>query len=508
MSLDRHSLAALLQSIAAKKLLVLGDFMVDRTIYGEASRISPEAPTPVILAQEQCHQLGGAGNVVRNLISLGGKVFCVAVVGEDEAGDVLERELRAVCSSQSFQILREPGRKTTRKTRVVAVDAGHSSGRAVLRGHQQVIRIDEETRSPISAHTATRIMKFAAELIGEADGVVISDYAKGAVPPSLIEQIIGLARFSGKPAFVDPKAKDFSRYAGASVLTPNAAEAEAALGLSLAMEPLREGWDGIVREQLERLNLDAMLITRGRQGVSLVDRQGFHHFPTSARELFDVTGAGDTLIAAFSLAVAAGASYAQAAQFGNLAAGVAVGKPGAAVVFPFELQRELGIRHYSAEVKILGREELAAVAEALRRESKKVVFTNGCFDLLHVGHLYLLQQARQFGDALVVGLNSDASVRRLKGDGRPMISADDRAFALAALECVDFVVIFDESDPLELIRSIRPDVLVKGGDYVESEIVGSEFLKSYGGVTRIVPLREGVSTSRLVEKLARLERET
>ena len=288
------------------------------------------------------------------------------------------------------------------------------------------------------------------------------------------------------------------------MLTPNAVEAEAALGIpfsSPGMDPTSLAWERAVRDRLQELALEALLVTRGAEGVSLFDREGFHHFPTSAREVFDVTGAGDTLLAAFSLAATSGAGYAQAAQLGNLAASVAVGKAGAAVVHPFEVERELGLWHFSVEAKIRSRDEIAALAESLRQAGQKIVFTNGCFDLLHVGHMYLLREAKKLGDVLIVGLNSDASVRRLKGDGRPIVAADDRADAIAALESVDYLVVFEEPDPMDLLQRIRPDVLVKGNDYAESDVVGADFVKTYGGLTRLIPLRQGISTSRLVEKI-------
>ena len=504
---DHQTIAGLLHAVAGAGVLVVGDFMVDRTIYGEAGRISPEAPAPVILVEETRRQLGGAGNVVRNVDSLGGKVWCVAVAGEDEAGELLERELRAVGCCQELQVIREPGRKTTLKSRVVATQGRRPTEAATPFGHHQVLRFDEESRHPISSATAAQVLAFAKRVIGEVQGVVLSDYAKGALPPGLLQQLIALARRAGKPVVVDPKEKDWHRYAGASVLTPNAAEAEAALGVSFSAsaETSREviGREGesVVQARLQELNMDTLLVTCGAEGLSLFDDAGFHHIPTSAREVFDVTGAGDTLLAAFSLAVASGRSCREAAQLGNLAAGVAVGKAGAAVVYPFEVERELGVRRLSAEAKIQPREKLGALMETLRRENKKIVFTNGCFDLLHVGHMYLLREAKQLGDVLVVGLNSDASVRRLKGDHRPIVSAEDRAYAIAALESVDYLVIFDEPDPMTLLRLIRPHVLVKGDDYAASEVVGADLLESYGGVTRLIPIRRGISTSRLLEKI-------
>jgi D-beta-D-heptose 7-phosphate kinase/D-beta-D-heptose 1-phosphate adenosyltransferase len=502
-TIERQSIAALLQRMAGVRLLVAGDFMLDRTLYGDASRISPEAPTPVVLVQQSREQLGGAGNVVRNLDSLGGAFWCVAVTGDDEPGSRIEERLRALRGSRQVCVLREPGRQTTLKTRVVAVQPTRASGEANLYGHQQVLRFDEETCEPISPATSAGVMEFASRAMAQVDGVVLSDYAKGALPPVLVQELIGLARASGKPVYVDPKDRNFNRYRGATVLTPNSAEAEAALGVSITAAPdaAELGWERAIQDRLGMWGLDAMLITRGPEGLSLIDQRGFHHFPTSAREVFDVTGAGDTVLAAFALAAAAGASFTEAAHLGNAAAGVAVSKAGAAVVHPFEIERELDARHFTAGAKIRSRGEMQSIAETLRREHKRIVFTNGCFDLLHVGHMYLLREAKKFGDVLVVGLNSDSSVQQLKGDGRPIVAEQDRAEAIAALENVDYLVIFSEPDPLELLRAIRPDVLVKGSDYTPSEVVGADLLASYGGEVRLIPLRQGISTSRLVENI-------
>ncbi|HWP84521.1 MAG TPA: D-glycero-beta-D-manno-heptose 1-phosphate adenylyltransferase [Terriglobia bacterium] len=503
MSIDRQSIASLLRRLAGVRLLVAGDFMLDRTLYGDASRISPEAPTPVIRVQQSREHLGGAGNVVRNLDSLGGNIWCVAVTGDDGPADRIEERLRALRGCQEVCVLRERNRRTTLKTRVVAVQPSRGAAATGLFGHHQVLRFDEETCDPVSPQTAAAIREFAARVIRQVDGVVLSDYAKGALPPALVQELIGLGRAHDKPVFVDPKDRNFNRYRGATVLTPNTVEAEAALGIPIESDPRAAelGWERAIQDRLGMWGLEALLITRGPEGLSLIDRRGFQHFPTSAREVFDVTGAGDTVLAAFSLAAAAGVAYADAAQLGNAAAGVAVSKAGAAVVHPFEIEREFDARQFSAEAKIRSREEMQGIAETLRRENKRIVFTNGCFDLLHVGHMYLLREAKKFGDVLVVGLNSDSSVRQLKGDGRPIVPEQDRAEAIAALESVDYLVIFHEPDPLELLRAIRPDVLVKGSDYQPAEVVGAEFLASYGGEVRLVPLREGISTSRLVENI-------
>lgn len=501
--IERQSISALLQRFGGVRLLVAGDFMLDRTLYGDASRISPEAPTPVVLVQQSREQLGGAGNVVRNLDSLGGQIWCVAVTGDDMAGERIEERLLALRGCRGVQVIRERDRKTTLKTRVVAVQPTRAAGDSSLYGHQQVLRFDEETCDPISPETAAKVLAYASSVIHDVDGLVLSDYAKGALPPALVQELIGLARAAGKPVYVDPKDRNFNRYRGATVLTPNTVEAEAALGVPItaAGDAAEIGWERAIQDRLGLWSLDALLITRGPEGLSLIDQRGFQHFPTSAREVFDVTGAGDTVLATFALAAAAGASLADAAQLGNAAAGVAVSKAGAAVVHPFEIERELDARQSSAGAKIRSRAEMQTIAETLRRENRKIVFTNGCFDLLHVGHMYLLREAKKLGDVLVVGLNSDTSVRQLKGDGRPIVAEQDRAEAIAALESVDYLVVFSEPDPLELLRALRPDVLVKGSDYDPSHVVGAELLASYGGEVRLIPLRQGISTSRLVEHI-------
>ncbi|MSO21041.1 MAG: D-glycero-beta-D-manno-heptose 1-phosphate adenylyltransferase [Acidobacteria bacterium] len=507
MSGESQSIADLLRRVAGVRLLVVGDFMLDRTIYGEAGRISPEAPTPVVLVQQSREQLGGAGNVVRNIGSLGGRISTIAVAGEDAAADILEDRLHGTRGCESMVIIREPGRKTTVKTRVVAVQPGRANMGHIAQGHQQMLRMDDESRHPLLPETIERVFSFAAEKISSVLGLVISDYAKGALPPELLQRLIALARSAGKPIFIDPKERNFDRYRGASVLTPNAMEAESALGLTIVSsgrdgdEDGDAGWARAIQERLADWSIEALLVTRGAEGLSLVHRRGFHHFPTSAREVFDVTGAGDTVLAAFALAAASGASFAEAAQLGNSAAAVAVSKAGAAVVYPYEIERELAVRQSSAETKLRSREEMRVIAENLRREGRRMVFTNGCFDLLHPGHIYLLREAKKLGEVLIVGMNSDASVKRLKGESRPIVPEQDRAEAIGGLESVDHVVLFAEDDPLELLNAIRPDVLIKGDDYKESEVVGADLLKSYGGVVRLIPLRRGISTTRLVEKI-------
>jgi D-beta-D-heptose 7-phosphate kinase / D-beta-D-heptose 1-phosphate adenosyltransferase len=504
---DSQLIADLLRRVSGVRLLVVGDFMLDRTVYGEAGRISPEAPTPVVLVQQAREQLGGAGNVVRNIGSLGGLIEAVAVAGEDAAADILEDRLRGTRGCESISVIREPGRRTTMKTRVVAVQPGRASMGHVAQGHQQMLRLDDESRHPLRPETIEQVFDFVATRITAVQGLVISDYAKGALPPELLQRLIALARSASKPVFVDPKATNFTRYAGASVLTPNAMEAESALDMPIASHGRDgdhdgdAGWARAIQDRLADWSIEALLVTRGAEGLSLVHRRGFHHFPTSAREVFDVTGAGDTVLAAFALAAAAGASFAEAAQLGNSAAAVAVSKAGAAVVYPYEIEREMTVRQSSAGSKLTTRDEMRIIADSLRREGRKLVFTNGCFDLLHPGHIYLLRESKKLGDVLIVGINSDASVKVLKGESRPIVPEQDRAEAIAGLESVDYVVIFGENDPLELLKAVRPDVLIKGDDYKASDVVGADLLKSYGGVVQLIPLRRGISTTKLVEKI-------
>ncbi len=503
MTAERLPIRELLHRIAGVRLLVVGDYMLDRTISGMAGRISPEAPTPVVLVQETKEQLGGAGNVVRNIGSLGGRVWCAAVVGEDEPGKVLESRLETARGRAASLVIREPDRRTTIKTRVVAVQHGKASATGIPYGHQQMLRLDEETPHPISDATAAKILEFASSALGEVQAVVVSDYAKGAVTPALLQEILGLARSAGKPVFVDPKERDFQRYRGATVLTPNASEAEIALGIQIdpAAAATDARWEQSIQDRLAEWSLEALLVTRGSEGLSLVDRQGFHHFPTSAREVFDVTGAGDSVLAAFSMAVASGAGYSEAAQLGNTVGGIAVSKAGTAVVYPYEVERSLAWQLSSANEKIRTQDEMQEIATNLRGDQKRIVFTNGCFDLLHVGHMHLLREAKKQGDVLVVGLNSDQSVKRLKGDSRPIVGEADRAEAIAALESVDYLVVFDEPDPMELIRAIQPGVLVKGSDYSEADVVGGDYVKSYGGQTRLIPVRSGISTTNILERI-------
>lgn len=459
--------------------------MCDVYLWGSVSRISPEAPVPVFESRDRQPALGGAANVAANLQALGCEVRLLSVIGSDAAG----KEVRSLLDQQgiaSTWLLEDPGRPTTEKTRLIA-------------HQQQMLRLDWERRFPLDTQLSRRACDLALDLLPEVDGVVCSDYQKGMCTPELLTPIFEQAGQAQLPIIVDPKARDFSLYQGATVIKPNLAEVEQASGMVLkGNADIEEAAALLCRQSRAK----ALLVTRGKDGMSLFQPSQLPlHIPANARDVFDVTGAGDTVVAMFSMAVLSGLSYADAAILANTAAGVVVGKVGATAVSPVEL-RAASEQRVSVEArKVLAREALVRTVDDQRRNGKRIVFTNGCFDLLHVGHMRYLQQARLLGDCLVIGLNDDASVRRLKGDERPLIPHDERASVLAALACVDYVTIFAEDTPLDLIQLLRPDVLVKGGDYTPDTVIGREEVESYGGTIELVPYVEGVSTSHIIDSV-------
>ena len=479
---------ALLDRCLQKRLptvLVVGDIICDIYLWGAVSRISPEAPVPVFESMERRQTLGGAANVAANLRALGCEVRLLGVIGADAAGQCV-RELLQQRGIADTWLVEDVTRPTTEKTRLIA--------------HQQhVLRLDRESRTPLASSLVTQILQRGEALVAEVDGVVCSDYQKGVCTVALLEPLFARARAAGRPIMVDPKAHDFALYRGATVLTPNLAEVERASGVALD-EP--SAFLRAVPGLLQRSHAQALLVTRGKDGMSL-----FHppqvpvHIPACAREVFDVTGAGDTVIAAFSMAILCGLSLAEAAYLANTAAGIVVGKVGTAVVSPEELRGALRQDSNSGKCKVLPREELAVVLQRHRQQGERIVFTNGCFDLLHIGHIQYLQQARALGDRLVVGLNDDISVRLLKGERRPLIPQEERARILAALGCVDYVTIFFEATPASLIELLQPDVLVKGGDYTPETVVGREEVEAYGGSVHIMPYVAGVSTSEIISSI-------
>ncbi len=487
-----QSFETLRRTIEAKfgerSVLVVGDLMLDSYLWGDVSRISPEAPVPVLRLSRRSENVGGAGNVGLNLAGLGMRVVVCGFVGADDAGRRLGRliEERGIsCAALEAG----DGRPTTMKTRVIG-------------GHQQMLRIDEETTVPLSEADETRILQTASSLLADAPSVlVISDYNKGTVTSRVCQALIAQARQSGIPVLIDPKGRDYRKYAHATALTPNRHEIELALGRGgLAEADLRHAARGLLAE----LGLDFLVVTQGEKGVTLIDGSGDRDFPATAREVFDVSGAGDTLIATVAAGLAAGLRHEDALRLANLAAGVVVGKVGTAPVRNNELLAATLVGPLAVQSqKICDGAGIQQRVAEWRNAGKRVVFTNGCFDLLHAGHVALLAQARSEGDRLVVGLNTDRSVRLLKGNNRPVVAETNRAQVLAGLACVDAVVLFDEETPYRLIETVRPDVLVKGSDYSETQVVGAELVRSWGGTVVLVPLVEGQSTTSILGRVSR-----
>ena len=462
------------------RLLVAGDLMLDRYWHGGASRISPEAPVPVVRVTDIEERVGGAGNVALNLAALGGQVTVVGFRGDDEPGQRLDALLtHAGIRVRVATVVSHP---TITKLRI-------------LSRHQQLIRLDfEEDFQPVESRELREKYEAALE---ETDSVVLSDYGKGTL--SDIRPLITLARNQGKPVLVDPKGADFDKYRGATLLTPNRAEFEHVVGACANETDLVERGLAMV----DALELEALLITRGEQGMTLLQRGGQSlHLPAHAKEVFDVTGAGDTVIATLSAGLSAGMSLTDATRLANLAAGLVVGKLGTATIAPAELVYALqGSR--AQRRGVVAAEELPALLARARAGGERIVATNGCFDILHPGHVDYLQRARALGDRLIVLVNSDASVRRLKGPERPINPLAHRMTLLAALECVDWVTPFEEDTPRDLIGRIVPDILVKGGDYTAIEsIAGHDHVLAHGGEVRILPFVAGHSTTGLIDRIA------
>lgn len=476
-----NSLLPILERYPGMHVWVVGDLMLDEYVMGAVERISPEAPVPVVRVRDTEHRLGGAANVARQVAVLGATVSLAGVIGDDAAGDDLLR-LCAASNIDTRAVVRLAERRTTRKLRVL----GHS---------QQLLRLDwEDVKPSAPATTESLVSKLAAG--PKPHAIILSDYAKGVLTPETIARITGMR--GAAPVVVDPKHRDFTRYRGATTITPNLRELEAAAGRSLDADAT-ETIAAAARPLAQAAGLEAMVVTLGDRGMLVVPVQGRDiAVPAIQRAVYDVTGAGDTAISVLALSLAARASLHEAAQLANAAAGVSVGQIGAVAVDAPSIRDAL---HARPDGKILGREDLSARAATWRMAGKRIVFTNGCFDLLHAGHLSLLSQAAKLGDILVLAINSDASVKRLKGPERPLVPQEDRAAVLAALGFVDAVTIFDEDTPLEVLQSVRPHVLVKGGDYRLDQVVGRDLMDATGGRVVLVPLTPEKSTTALVERI-------
>lgn len=459
-------------------VLIVGDVMLDRYWHGSTQRVSPEAPVPIVAVSQEEERPGGAGNVALNIAALGARVSLVGIIGNDSAGQLLKDRLdtAGICSALQISM----SKPTITKLRVMS-------------RHQQLLRMDFEEK--FTPEDGTQLDGKIAPLLPKSDVLILSDYAKGTLQDC--QKLIGAAKDLGIPVLVDPKGGDFNRYKGASLLTPNIVEFEAVVGKC-------ESERDIVTKGLEliaRLNIAALLVTRGEMGMTLVrPLQPAIHLPARAREVYDVTGAGDTVIAVLAAVLASGQSLPEATTMANLAAGIVVGKLGAATVNAAELRRAV----YGEQVSVrgvVGEEQLSLAVEAARANGERIVFTNGCFDIIHAGHVGYLDEARKQGDRLIVALNSDASVRRLKGVGRPINPVDRRMAVLAGLESVDWVVSFDDDTPERLLKRLKPDVLVKGGDYKTEDIVGGGIVKASGGEVKVLRFFENCSTTSIVNRI-------
>ena len=470
-------LAAAVRRLARTSVMVIGDVMLDRYIYGTVERISPEAPIPILAVEREVAMPGGAGNVVRNLTALGAAVAFVSVVGDDQAGSDLTGLIGGQPGIEPW-LLVEGARATTVKTRYISVG-------------QQLLRADHEETAPISAKLAERMLRIAGDTLAATSVAVLSDYSKGVLGGTVPLQLIAAAKQAGRRVVVDPKGPDYARYAGADVITPNRRELAEATEMAVDTEAAIVAAAAALRAAH---GFGAVLVTRAQDGMTLVDGDGAQHFPAEAAEVYDVSGAGDTVVATLAAGLAAGLELKVAVRLANMAAGVVVGKVGTAVAREDDLLGMLTPQGRSLR-KVVAREAAAEQVERWRRRGWRTGFTNGCFDLLHPGHVHLLEQARGQCDRLVVGLNSDASVRRLKGENRPVQPEAARAAVLASLSAVDLVVTYDEDTPEATLELLRPDLLVKGADYTLDGVVGAEMVLGWGGKVWLGELLPGYSTT-------------
>lgn len=485
-------LIQLVESFRRQRVLLVGDLILDRYVYGDAERISPEAPVVVLRKRKDEERVGGAGSVAANLCELGIDVVCCGVVGLDDAG----HRVRALLQGQGIGtrgVLAVAGRPTTTKTRYI--------GLAQHRHRQQLIRVDDEVTHPLAEPEATRFADSVVGAIRDVAAVCLEDYAKGLLTPELCQRVIAAAVKAGKPVLVDPaRISDYSKYQGATLLTPNRAEFRLASGCpDDALASIQASAPALV----EKHDLTGLLITLDREGSLLVLRGAEPvHIPTRARTVYDNTGAGDAVLAMLVAARVAGASWEEAARLTNIAGGLEVEKFGCVPVTRSEVIADLRLSNGSAAGKVRDRKELAGELALRKSRGESIVFTNGCYDLLHAGHVQFLERCRELGSVLVVGLNSDASVRaQQKGKDRPITPQEQRAIVLAGLQSVDYVVAFDEPTPAEIIAQLTPDVLVKGQDWADRGVVGREHVEAHGGRVVLLPLVDGISTTGIVERI-------
>jgi D-beta-D-heptose 7-phosphate kinase/D-beta-D-heptose 1-phosphate adenosyltransferase len=462
------------------RLLVIGDLMIDHYLWGSCERISPEAPVQVVNIEYESSVLGGAGNVINNLSALGAKVDVISVIGGCEISDELKTLLTDIGVNTQY-LITQKDRITSKKSRIIA-------------SQQQVVRYDRESTDEISHESQKEILDTFRSIITDYDAVLLSDYGKGVLTKELTNSLINIANENNKKVLVDPKGLDYSKYKSAYLLTPNKKEASEATQVNIKDDA---SLTQAITQLKTECDLDVSLITLSEQGVAIYDDKLRTH-PTVAREVFDVTGAGDTVLASLGFALACGYEIDDAVEFSNLAAGVVVGKIGSATATLNEIiEYESSLNKSTSDEHIKTLSEIATLSEELKTRGKKIIFTNGCFDILHAGHVRYLETAKSYGDILILGLNSDRSVTALKGEGRPINIQLDRAYILAALEAVDYVVVFDEDTPYDLIKAIKPHILVKGGDYEGKEVVGQDIADEL----KLVQFVDGKSTTRTIEKI-------
>ncbi len=484
---ENSEIAAIVGRMPEARILCVGDLMLDRFVTGTVDRVSPEAPIPILAIDGESVMIGGAGNVVRNLVAVGAEATLVAVIGDDAAGTELRTRLDTM-AGVTARLVTVADRRTTVKTRFVT-------------GGQQLLRTDEEATGPLDEGTDRALLDHALAALDGCGALMLSDYGKGVLGTAVTSALIAAAREAGKPIVVDPKGTDYARYRGASLLTPNRNELAQASGMKL------EDAAAVVaacRKIIADCGVRAVLATLGGRGMTLVDEDAADHLPARARAVFDVSGAGDTVAAAMAAGLALGEPALRVARLANTAAGVAVGKTGTAAAYAGEIVSALHEAEFlTGEAKVATLEAARDRADGWRREGRRIGFTNGCFDLLHPGHISLLNQARARCDRLIVGLNDDESVARLKGPGRPAQGEASRAAVLASLSAVDMVVIFAEETPLAVINALRPDVLVKGADYTVETVVGAAEVQSWGGTVVLADILDGHSTTETLRRLNR-----
>ena len=485
--MDLSALQHLLALAPGTRVACVGDLMVDRFVYGEVTRVSAEAPVPVLARNRELVMLGASGNVARNVAAMGGEVSLVGLVGADAEGGMALRLMDEETGVEGY-LVTDNERPTTLKTRFVS-------------GGPQLLRVDLEASHPVSGEVEQRLVRTIRDAARGAGAILLSDYGKGVVTDAVIAVCREAALESGGKLVVDSKARSFARYGAVDLIKPNAAELANATGLATETDPQVEV--ALIRA-LSLCEARVILVTRASKGISVAVRDGaVRHFPTAPREVFDSSGAGDTTLAALGLAIAAGADIETAIAFAQLASGVAVGKVGTATVSPDELvEAALAAHQAPAEAKVATAQRMAEEVARWRAKGLRVGFTNGCFDILHKGHVAYLAQARAWCDRLIVGLNSDSSVRALKGEGRPVNDLESRALVLAGLGSIDLVVPFEEDTPIRLIETARPDVLIKGADYTEAEVVGGDLVKAWGGEVKLAAIVEGYSTTAAIARMS------